>query len=91
MFNLKILCGNFILEHLLKKVKKKYKKGDVFLFFEKIEKYCSDNKLSIMAFEQKCGLSNGSVSKWKDGGFPSIPTLQKIEKATKIPIKKWLS
>ena len=60
------------------------------LFFEKVEAYCKKNNLSIMGFEQKCGLSNGTVGKWKDGGFPSVPTLQKIEAATKIPIKKWL-
>lgn len=59
-------------------------------FYGKIVKYCYENDLTIMAFEQKCNLSNGSVSKWKDGRFPSIPTLKKIEKATKIPIKKWL-
>jgi len=43
-----------------------------------------------MGFETLCGLSNGSVSKWKDGGFPSIPTLKKIEEATKIPVEEWL-
>lgn len=59
-------------------------------FYGKVIKYCYENNLSIMAFEQKCGLTNGTVSKWKDGGYPSIPTLQKIEKATKISAKKWL-
>ena len=60
------------------------------MFFKKIEEYCVKNNLTISAFEKKCGLSNGSVSKWKGNACPSVPTLQKIESATKIPIKKWL-
>ncbi len=60
------------------------------MFFEKVEAYCKEHNLTIMAFEQMCGLANGLVGKWKGGGYPSIPTLQKIEKATKIPTKKWL-
>ena len=59
-------------------------------FYGKVVKYCNENEITIMAFEQMCGLANGLVSKWKGGGYPSIPTLQKIEKATKIPAKKWL-
>lgn len=47
--------------------------------------------MSTSAFEKKCGLPNGLVSKWKEKGYePSIPTLQKISIATKIPIEKWL-
>lgn len=57
----------------------------------KVVEYCTKNGLSISAFEKKCGLANGTVANWKDGSFPSIPSLQKIEKATKIPIKKWLA
>lgn len=60
------------------------------MFFKKVEEYCKENNLTIAAFEQKCGLSNGSVSKWRDGSFPSIPTLQKISKATKISVENWL-
>ena len=60
------------------------------MFYEKIRQYCEQKGLTTMAFETLCGLSNGSVSKWKDGGFPSIPTLKKIEEATKIPVEEWL-
>lgn len=56
----------------------------------KIFEYCNKNKLSVSAFEKKCGLANGTVSGWKNGGNPSVPTLKKIEKSTKIPIKKWI-
>lgn len=61
------------------------------MFIEKVEDYCQKKGLTIQGFEQMCGLSNGTVGKWRNGGFPSVPTLQKIEIATKIPIKKWLS
>lgn len=60
------------------------------MFYEKIRQYCEQKGLTTMGFETLCGLSNGSVSKWKDGGFPSIPTLKKIEEATKIPVEEWL-
>lgn len=60
------------------------------MFYEKVRQYCEQNKLTIMGFESLCGLSNGSVSKWKDGSFPSIPTLKKIEEATKISVDDWL-
>lgn len=59
--------------------------------YGKIFRYCYENDLTIMAFEKLCGLSNGSVSKWKNGGYPSIFTLQKISAATGIPIEKWLA
>lgn len=52
--------------------------------------YCNQNRLSVSAFEKKCGLANGTVGKWKDGGNPSLETLQKIVAATDIPIEKWM-
>ncbi len=60
------------------------------MFYEKVKDYCSKNGLSVSGFEQKCRLSNGSVSKWESGGYPSIPTLKKIAESTKIPIEKWV-
>lgn len=62
------------------------------MFSKKIEKYCKENGLSIMAFEVKCGLSNGLVGKWREsGGYPSVPTVQKIAEATGRSIEYWLS
>jgi transcriptional regulator with XRE-family HTH domain len=58
--------------------------------YSKISQYCNKNNLSIKAFEEKCGLSNGTVNGWKNGGNPSVETLKKIANATKIPIEKWL-
>lgn len=61
------------------------------MVYNNVIEYCSKNNMSISAFEEKCGLSNGLVGKWKEKGYePSVSTLQKIESATKIPIKKWL-
>ena len=60
------------------------------MIYPKILRYCYDNNLTISSFEKKCGLANGTVGKYKDGGYPSVNTLKKIEAATKVPIKKWL-
>ena len=60
------------------------------MFYKKVADYCKENNLSIMAFEQKCGLTNGTVSKWKENGSPRLETLEKIVKATGVPVSKWL-
>lgn len=61
------------------------------MFYDKVVDYCSRNGISIMAFEQMCGIGNGVVARWKnDSSKPSLNTLMKIEENTKIPIKKWL-
>ena len=59
------------------------------MFYLKVVGYCDKNNLSISGFEKKCGLTNGTVSGWKNGGSPSLTTLKKIAEATKIPISKW--
>lgn len=59
------------------------------MIYKKIMDYCNQNSLSVSAFEKKCGLANGTVGKWKDGGNPSLETLQKIVSATCIPIEEW--
>jgi predicted transcriptional regulator len=68
----------------------RHKRRCFLLFYKKVMDYCTENNLSVMAFEKKCGLKNGTVSKWKDGGNPRIETLNKIVTATAIPIEKWL-
>ena len=59
------------------------------MIYNKIMKYCNENGLSVSAFEKKCCIANGTVGKWKDGGNPSLETLQKIVSATGIPIEEW--
>ena len=61
------------------------------MVFDNVIKYCEQNGISISAFEQKCGLSNGLVGKWRENNFqPSIDTLQKIVSATNVSITEWL-
>lgn len=60
------------------------------MIYNKIIKYCNENSLSVSAFEKKCGLANGTVGKWKDGGNPSLETLHKIVLATGIQIDEWM-
>lgn len=61
------------------------------MIYKKIIKYCKANNLSVSAFEKKCGIGNGTVGRWKDGSKPSLDTLEKIEKATGIPISDLVS
>lgn len=60
------------------------------MIYNKIIKYCNENILSVSAFEKKCGIANGTVGKWKDGGNPSLETLHKIVLTTGIPIDEWM-
>ena len=66
------------------------REGEIPLIYNNIIKYCNENSLSVSAFEKKCGLANGTVGKWKDGGNPSLETLHKIVLATGIPIDEWM-
>lgn len=60
------------------------------MFYKKVIAYCNDNSISIAAFERKCELPNGAVSKWENGGYPSVPTLKKIANATEISVEDWI-
>ena len=60
------------------------------MIYSKVIEYCKKNNMSVSAFERKCGLANGTVNGWKHGGYPSVPTIKKIEQSTKISAKKWL-
>ena len=60
------------------------------MIYNRIINYCNQNNLSVSAFEKKCGIANGTVGKWKDGGNPSLETLHKIFSATGVPISEWI-
>ena len=60
------------------------------MIYNRIINYCNQNSLSVSAFEKKCGLANGTVGKWRDGGNPSLETVQKIVSATGISIEEWM-
>lgn len=59
------------------------------LVYKKVIEYCEKNNISVFAFEKKCGLANGTVSGWKNGGNPALTTLQKIVAATGVSIEQW--
>lgn len=62
------------------------------MFYEKVVRYCEKEQISIMEFEKKCNIGNGTVGRWKDDGSkPSLHTLLKIESATGIPLECWTS
>ena len=60
------------------------------MVYEKVVEFCKEHDMSIMAFEQLCGLANGVVGKWNGELSPSLTSLTKIVKATGIPITDWL-
>jgi len=59
---------------------------------ENILAYCEINGISRQEFEIRCGLSNGLVYKWERGiaKNPTYSTLTKIERATRIPVSRWM-
>ena len=64
--------------------------GGDFLLYENIIAYCEKEKIPVYIFEKKCGISNGTIGKWKNGAYkPSLATLEKIAAETKIPIAEW--
>ena len=66
-------------------------KGGIFLIYQNVSRYCSDNGISIADFEKKCGIGNGTIGRWKDDNSkPTVATLEKIRDVTGIPIEKWI-
>lgn len=59
------------------------------MLFQKVEKYCKENNLSIAAFEKRCGLSNGTVSGWKTFK-PNMSSIIKISKEMKMSVDELL-
>lgn len=60
------------------------------MVYSKVIDYCVRNGMSVMAFEKKCGLTNGTVNGWKNGNNPSMASLGKIVKATEVPLEFWV-
>ena len=61
------------------------------MFYQEVEEYCSQNGMNISSFEKMCGLGNGTVRLWKDDkNIPKLDTIQKMSKATGIPVNKWI-
>jgi transcriptional regulator with XRE-family HTH domain len=61
------------------------------MIYQKVVAYCEKNCMSVSAFEKKCDIGNGTVGRWKgDFSKPSLSTLEKMQKATGIPISVWI-
>ena len=60
------------------------------MIYKKIIEYCSKNNISLSAFEKKCGIGNGTISRWENESNPSIDSLEKIASVTGIPLSDWL-
>ena len=60
------------------------------MIYDKVVAYCKEHNMSVMAFEQMCGLANGVVSKWESKVMPSLQSLKRVSAATGIPISEWI-
>ncbi len=49
------------------------------MFYEQLKQLCDNNKISVTYFvENILMMSRGNVTRWKNGGTPTIELLQKI-------------
>lgn len=61
------------------------------MLYENVTAYCEKEKISISTFEKRCGIGNGTVGRWKNNSsLPTLATLEKIVKETKVPITEWM-
>lgn len=61
------------------------------MIFENIQKHAKEQGLTIQSIEQKCGLSNGIISKWKENNNPKVENLQKVAAVLGVSIEELLS
>lgn len=60
------------------------------MLYEKIVKLANEKDVSIRKIELECGLSNGSIVKWKDVK-PLAESLYKVAKYLDVPIEYFLT
>lgn len=58
--------------------------------YERVIEYCRQQGITVCEFERRCGLSNGSVGKWRNGRGPSVKSLTKVVSSTGIEITYWI-
>ena len=58
--------------------------------YEKVEKFCTEAKISISAFERICGLSNGYIGKLKKSK-PGIKAAARIAQVMGVTVDDLLS
>lgn len=57
------------------------------MIYERIEALCKERGLSIRKLENECGLSNGSISKWRTVS-PSAESLYKVAQYLKTTVEE---
>lgn len=57
------------------------------MFYEKVEAYCEERKISLSAFEKKCGLGNGTIKGWINSN-PRFDSLEKVAKEMGINVSE---
>ena len=66
------------------------KEGGRGLLYDKVLKYCRENRISLSAFEKECGLGNATIKGWKNSN-PRIDSLQKVAKRMGVSIEELLA
>ena len=61
------------------------------MIYENIKNICEKRSISISALEEKAGLGNGTIGKWKSGDVsPTIDSLCAVANALGIAVTKLL-
>lgn len=61
------------------------------MIYENIKTICEKKSISISALEEKAGLGNGTIGKWKSGDVsPTIDSLCAVANALGIEVTKLL-
>lgn len=59
------------------------------LIYENIKELADKKKIPLRKIEQKAGLSNGVISKWKTAS-PNVKSLQAVAKVLNVPVNTLL-
>jgi transcriptional regulator with XRE-family HTH domain len=57
------------------------------MIYENIKELCETKKLSIHALEQKAGIGNGTIGRWKNSS-PQIDTLAKVAAVLNVSVSR---
>ena len=59
------------------------------MIYENVVKEARKQGISLTVLEEKAGLGNGTIGKWKTS-VPNIGTLQKVAAALSVPLSRLL-
>lgn len=61
------------------------------MVYENIKNICEKKSISISALEEKAGLGNGTIGKWKSGGAsPTINSLCAVANVLEVEVTRLL-